>query len=64
VRIVVDRAKCRGLRRCEVEAVDLFEVQSNGSLVILNDAPGRDRHNAAEAAMVACPTQALSIVDS
>jgi ferredoxin len=48
---------------CEVEAADLFEVQDDGSLVILDEAPGEDRLDAAEAAMVACPTEALSILD-
>lgn len=63
MRIVVDRGKCRGLGMCEVEAADLFEVQDDGSLVILDEAPGEDRLDAAEAAMVACPTEALSILE-
>jgi ferredoxin len=48
---------------CEVEASDLFEVQHDGFLVILDEAPGEDRHDAAEAAMMACPTEALSILE-
>jgi ferredoxin len=48
---------------CEAEAADLFEVRNNGSLVILNDRPGEDRYDAAEAAMVACPTGALTGVE-
>lgn len=62
-RIVVDRKKCRGIGLCEVEAVDLFEVQNGRSLVILNAMLSDDRYDAAEAAMVACPTEALSIVE-
>jgi ferredoxin len=57
MRIVVDREKCSGLAMCEVEAEDLFEVQEDGSLVIL------DQREAAEAAVAACPTEALSIVE-
>jgi ferredoxin len=60
VRIVVDRVKCGGLGMCEVEAGDLFEVQGDRSLVIRNHSPGADRQDAAEAAMMACPTEALS----
>jgi ferredoxin len=63
MRIVVDREKCSGLGMCEVEADDLFEVQDDGSLVILNESPGEDRREAAEAAVEACPTEALSIVE-
>jgi ferredoxin len=64
VRIVVDRQKCRGIGLCEVEAMELFEVQDNGSLVILDDTPSADLRDAAEAAMMACPTGALSGVEN
>jgi ferredoxin len=63
MRIVVDRDKCSGLGMCEAEAADLFEVQDDGSLVILNETPGEDQREAAEAAVESCPTEALSIVE-
>jgi ferredoxin len=63
MRIVVDREKCSGLAMCEVEAEDLFEVQEDGSLVILDETPSEDQREAAEAAVAACPTEALSIVE-
>lgn len=63
MRIVVDREKCSGLGMCEAEADDLFEVQDDGSLVILNETPDEDRREAAEAAVSACPTEALSIAE-
>ena len=63
MRIVVDRDRCTGLGMCEAEAPDLFEVQDDGSLTVLNDRPGSDDLEAAEAAVMACPTEALTLVE-
>ncbi|HEY1973642.1 MAG TPA: ferredoxin [Pseudonocardia sp.] len=63
MRVVVDRDKCTGLGMCEAEAPDLFELQDDGSLVILNDQPSDTQRAEAEAAVDACPTEALSIVE-
>ena len=63
MRIVVDREKCTGLGMCEAEAPDLFEVQDDGSLTVLNDHPGSEDREAAEAAVMACPTEALTLVE-
>ncbi|GAA0629754.1 MULTISPECIES: ferredoxin [Sporichthya] len=62
-RIVVDYNKCTGLGMCEAEAPDLFEVQDDGSLKVLNDTPGSDELAAAQAAVDACPTEALTLVE-
>ena len=63
MRIVVDYGKCTGLGMCEAEAPDLFEVQDDGSLSVLNEQPGEDQLAAAQAAVDACPTEALSLVE-
>ena len=63
MRIVVDYDKCTGLGMCEAEAPDLFEVQDDGSLVVLNDTPTDAQRAEAEAAVESCPTEALSIVE-
>src|SRR5258708_415346 len=47
MRIVVDRDKCTGLGMCEAEAPDLFEVQDDGSLLVLLDCPGSTARDAA-----------------
>jgi ferredoxin len=64
MRIILDHSKCDGLGMCEAEAPDLFEVQDDGSLVVLNLTPTDDRRDEVEAACDACPTQALSIADA
>jgi len=63
MRIVVDYDKCTGLGMCEAEAPELFEVQDDGSLTVLDETPGEDQRAAAEAAVESCPTEALSIVE-
>ncbi|HZP15743.1 MAG TPA: ferredoxin [Nocardioides sp.] len=62
MRIVLDTSKCTGLGMCEAEAPELFEVQEDGSLVILVEKPSEDDRAKAEAACEACPTEALSLV--
>jgi ferredoxin len=63
MRITVDRDKCTGLGMCEAEAPDLFEVQDDGSLLVLNEQPDDDQLEAARAAVESCPTEALRIVE-
>jgi ferredoxin len=63
MRIVVDYDRCTGLGMCEAEAPDLFEVQDDGSLTVLNEHPSADQREVAEAACEACPTEALSLVE-
>ena len=63
MRIVVDYSKCTGLGMCEAEAPDIFEVQDDGTLVLLDETPSEDQRAAAEAAVESCPTEALSIVE-
>lgn len=63
LRIVVDYDKCTGLGMCEAEAPDLFEVQDDGSLTVLNDQPSDEQREEAEAACESCPTEALSLVE-
>lgn len=64
IRIVVDRDRCTGLGMCEAEAPEVFEVRDDGSLVVLDQAPGAELRAELRAAVDACPTEALSLVDS
>ncbi|HUR75658.1 MAG TPA: ferredoxin [Sporichthya sp.] len=63
MKIVVDYVKCTGLGMCEAEAPDLFEVQDDGSLLVINESPSADQLAAAQAAVDSCPTEALSLVE-
>jgi ferredoxin len=59
MKITVDRTKCTALGICESVAPDLFEVQVDGSLTIMDDCPGPALHEAAREAVEGCPTGAL-----
>lgn len=59
MKITVDRTKCTALGICESLAPDLFEVQEDGSLTILDESPAGDLRDAAREAVAGCPTEAL-----
>ena len=60
-RIVVDYDKCTGLGICESIAPDVFEVDDDGSLLILEEKPDESRRGELQEAVDGCPTGALSI---
>jgi len=63
LRIVVDMDLCQGHGVCESEAPDLFEVDRDRKVAVLDEHPGEDQRKALELAVRYCPTHALSIVE-
>lgn len=61
--VVLDQDKCSGLGLCEAEAPEIFEVREDGSLVVLDVSPAEEHRAACEAAVAACPTEALRLVE-
>ena len=62
MRVNVDHQKCTGLGMCEAEAPELFQVADDGSLVVLRPDVDDADLDAAEAAVSACPTEALRLL--
>lgn len=62
-RIVVDYDKCTGLGICESIAPDVFEVDDDGSLQLLEENPDESRRGEMQEAVDGCPTGALSMED-
>ena len=62
-RIVVDADLCQGHGVCESEAPELFEVNRDRLVELLEANPADDQRRAAELAVKYCPTHALSILD-
>lgn len=56
--VPVDRQKCTALGMCEVEALGVFEVQDDGSLMVLKACRAADDLATAQATIEACPTEA------
>jgi ferredoxin len=53
--------KCTGLGLCESLAPDFFEVQDDGSLVVLRETFDEAERSSLEEAVRSCPTEALSL---
>ena len=60
-RIEVDLDLCQGHAMCELEAPAYFKVPKRGQVEILNAAPPEQDRDQIRQAVLACPTQALSI---
>lgn len=61
MKCVVDYDKCTGLALCESLAPEFFEMNDDGDLVLLRADISEDELQVVEQAVVACPTEALSI---
>jgi ferredoxin len=64
LRVAIDHDRCSGLGLCEAEAPEIFEVQDDGSLTLLDATPAEEHRAACEAAVASCPTEALRLVES
>ncbi|MBW0101182.1 ferredoxin [Pseudonocardia sp. KRD291] len=64
LQVVLDQDKCSGLGLCEAEAPEIFEVREDGSLAVLDETPADEHRMACEAAVAACPTEALRLIES
>ena len=63
MRIVVDFDLCQGHGVCEGEAPEVFELDDDGCLKILQEAPSESLRESVERAARYCPTMAITIED-
>ncbi|ALL79741.1 ferredoxin (plasmid) [Pseudonocardia sp. EC080610-09] len=63
MRVCVDYDKCTGLGLCESLAPDFFEVDDDGSLLLLKEEGSEEQRAELQEAVRACPTEALSLED-
>ncbi len=63
MKIVVNRSLCEGNGNCEAVAPEIFELDDEDELTIINEHPDESLREKAEAAVRACPKSALSIED-
>ena len=63
MKVVVDRVRCTGTGICETRVPAVFEIDDDGALVILTTTVAPSDVDDVRAAVVACPTEALSIID-
>ncbi len=61
MQVLCDVEKCTGLGLCESIAPDFFEVQDDGTLVMLRETFDESERSALTEAVRSCPTEALSL---
>jgi ferredoxin len=61
MRVVVNFDLCESNALCMAAAPEVFEVRDDNFLYVLNENPGEELRSKVEAAVEACPKQAISI---
>jgi len=61
MKIVVDRDLCQGHAACMGDAPEVFDVDDDGMMTVLQDTPPDSLRKEVELAVKYCPTGALSI---
>lgn len=61
MKVRVDRTRCSGVGLCEMTAPAVFEVGADGQSHVIDENPSDEERVAAQEAVNACPTSALSI---
>lgn len=63
MKVVVDMDKCQDHGQCAFSAPEVFEINAEGKLVVLNESPDESLRDKVEEAADVCPVQAISIED-
>jgi ferredoxin len=63
MRVVVDFYQCESNALCMQAAPEVFEVRDDDQMYVLNENPGDELRSKVEAAVRACPKQAITIAD-
>jgi ferredoxin len=61
LKVIVDRDVCQNHGQCVFAAPQVFELDEEGELVVLDDEPDESLRGAVEEAADVCPTQAITI---
>ena len=61
MRIVHDANRCCSSGMCESFAPDVFEVDDDGVLQVLDATPSEEQRGQVEMAVASCPTEALRL---
>jgi ferredoxin len=61
LKVIVDRDICQNHGQCVFAAPQVFELDEEGELVVLDDEPDESLRDAVEEAADVCPTQAITI---
>ena len=63
MRVVVDRDRCIGSGMCTTIAPALFDMDDDGVLIVIKEAPAPNEQSSLLDAVACCPVNALSALD-
>lgn len=63
MKVVVDWDLCEGHGQCEYAAPEVFTINDDGDLEVLDETPDESQRKPVEQAVRRCPVRALSIED-
>jgi len=63
MKVIIDWGRCEGNGACVVEAPQIFDIDDQDQLIVLNETPPADQRAALERAAASCPRRAISIED-
>lgn len=63
-RVLVDLSMCASTGMCEARAPEVFEIDDDGALRVLQDPVAVEQQQAAREAAAGCPTRALRLVEA
>jgi len=61
MKIVIDWVRCEGNGACVVAAPELFDIDNEDMLIVLDEMPSEDKRAALERAVASCPRRAIVI---
>lgn len=61
MKVHVDWDLCEGHGQCEYAAPDVFTIDDDGQLEVLDETPPEDQRKAVDQAVRRCPVRALAI---
>ena len=61
MKIIVDYDLCQGHGMCEAEAPEVFKLNDDGTLTVLNESPDPSLSKKIDNAVKYCPTMAISV---
>ena len=61
MKVTIDHVRCAGTGRCESFAPEVFEVQPDGSRVLLIDEPPEGMSKAVRAVGESCPVEVITV---
>ena len=61
MKLTADQSKCLAYANCIAAAEDIFDLDDNALVIVLEPEPGNERQAAARRAAALCPVKAITV---